>query len=389
METLSNLKILDFSTLLPGPYATLMLADMGAEVLRVSSKSRYDLVWEAGFKAENGLTANTMWLGRNKKSISLNLKTKEAIEIVKKLILEYDILIEQFRPGVMEKLGLSYEILKQINPKLIYVSISSYGQTGPIKNRAAHDINFLARSGIMNSSGRKSEGPTLTNTQIGDLAGGALHSIIGLLAAVNYRNITGVGQQVDISMIDVIMPLNTLSGTNYLLTGEEAKREGENFNGSNIYDFYETSDGEYMSVAPLEPKFLKTFCEVLDLPELLELGAYTTDSIIKEKVKRIFKSKTKAQWTKIFEPLDCCVEPVLNYEEAFNNNQAKAREIIVEVSDGNQKYKQFANPIKFSESKNRYDHVGYETGRDTKEILKNLGYSENEINELNNKNVFK
>lgn len=388
-NSLSNLKILDFSTLLPGPYATLMLADMGAEVLKIASKSKYDLVLESGYRAENGKTANLMWLGRNKKSMSLNLKTPEAIEIIKKLILEYDILVEQFRPGVMEKLGLSYETLKEINPKLIYVSISSYGQTGPMKNRAGHDINFLSLSGIMNSSGRKSTGPSLINTQIGDLAGGALHSIIGLLAAVNYRNVTGVGQHVDISMLDALIPLNTLNGINYLSTSEEPKREEEIFNGGNIYDFYQTSDDKYMSVASLEPKFLNSFCEILNLPDLLKEGAFTQNTEIKNNLKSIFKTKTQAEWIEIFSKYDCCVEPVLSYEEAFTNPQVAAREMVVELKDGDKSYRQFANPIKFSVSKNRYDHVGYEIGKDNLNVLKNLGYSEKEIEELANKDVFK
>lgn len=388
-NSLSNLKILDFTTLLPGPYATLMLADMGAEILRISSKSRSDLVLDSGYIAKNNLSANAMWLGRNKKSMSLNLKTVEAVEIIKKLILEYDILIEQFRPGVMDKLGLSYDELSRINPRLIYVSISSYGQSGPYKNRAGHDINFLARSGMMNSSGRKDVGPNLINTQIGDLAGGALHSVIGLLSALNYRNITGKGQMVDISMVDTIIPLNTLNGTNFLLTGEEAKRENEMFNGSNIYDFYETSDAKFMSVAPLEPKFFKTFCDALNLPELFESGPFSINDNIKEKVRSIFKTKTLKEWTEFFEPLDCCVEPVLNYEEAFFNVQSKAREVIVEVSDGTTSYKQFANPIKFSVSNNRYDHVGYEVGRDTEDVLEKLGYTEIEIKQLSEKDVFK
>lgn len=388
-NSLSNLKILDFSTLLPGPYATLMLADMGAEVLKIASKSKYDLVLESGYRAENGKTANLMWLGRNKKSMSLNLKTPEAIEIIKKLILEYDILVEQFRPGVMEKLGLSYETLKEINPKLIYVSISSYGQTGPMKNRAGHDINFLSLSGIMNSSGRKSTGPSLINTQIGDLAGGALHGIIGLLAAVNYRNVTGVGQHVDISMLDALIPLNTLNGINYLSTSEEPKREEEIFNGGNIYDFYQTSDDKYMSVASLEPKFLNSFCEILNLPDLLKEGAFTQNTEIKNNLKSIFKTKTQAEWIEIFSKYDCCVEPVLSYEEAFTSPQVVAREMIVELKDGDKSYRQFANPIKFSVSKNRYDHVGYEIGKDNLNVLKNLGYSEKEIEELANKDVFK
>ncbi|MGO1581102.1 MAG: CaiB/BaiF CoA transferase family protein [Peptoniphilaceae bacterium] len=388
---LSNLKILDFTTLLPGPYASLMLADMGADVLKISSKSKTDLVLDSGeIDPDLNLSANLMWLNRNKKTISLNLKTPEAIEIIKKLIMEYDIIIEQFRPGVMDKLGLGYDELKKINPKLIFCSISGYGHSGPLKNKAGHDLNFIARSGIMASSGRKKTGPPIINTQIADLAGGALHGIIGILAAVNFRNQTNIGQYIDVSMLDTIIPLNTFDGAGYLLNGKIPQREEEIFNGGGIYDYYETSDGRYLSIASLEPKFLKILSETLNLPQLIENGIIPEDEgKTKNEIKKVIKSKSLKEWISIFEDLDSCVEPVLNIKEALEQEQVKERGVLVDIEEKGKTIKQFAMPIKFSKSKAVYKHPGREIGSDTKKILFKLGFSEKEIKKLENKNVFK
>lgn len=384
-SALQNLKILDFTTLLPGPYATLMLADMGADVLKVSSKSKLDLVYEMGaFDEDLQLSANQLWLNRNKKTISLNLKTQEAKDIVKKLIKEYDILFEQFRPGVMKKLGLSYEELSKINPKLIYCSISAYGNSGPEMNRAGHDNNFLAKSGLLSLSGRKQSGPTLMNTQIGDLAGGALHSIIGVLAAVNYRNNTGKGQYIDISMLDTIIPMNTFEGISYLMDGKLKEREEFDLNGKGIYDIYQTADNQYITIGSLEPKFLQKLSEAVDIPELIEAGATPHDGgLLKSKLVKKIKSNTLEYWNSKFKNLDACIEPVLDYKQSFYEDpQIKSREMIVEVDAGIKKIRQFAMPIKFSESDVVYKFAGKEIGFDTAEILTKLGYDENEIKKL-------
>lgn len=389
---LSNLKILDFTTLLPGPYATLMLADMGAEVLKVSSKSKLDLVYEMGaFDEEIGLSANQLWLNRNKKTISLNLKSPKAIEIIKELIKEYDIVIEQFRPGVMKKLGLSYEDLSKINPRLIYCSISSYGNSGPAMNKAGHDCNFMALSGLLSVAGRKSTGPSLMSTQLGDIAGGALHSVIGLLAAANYRELTGKGQYVDISMMDTIIPMNTFEGASFLMDGKKREREGFDLNGKGIYDIYETSDKEYITVGSLEPKFLKKLADAVGLPELLEMGATPDDGgVLKARLVEIIKSKPLAHWNEVFSPLDACIEPVLDFDQAFNHEpQIKAREMIVEVDAGKKKVRQFAMPIKFSKADVIYKFAGKEIGHDTSDILKKLGYSDQDIDKMDSEEVFK
>jgi len=216
MQLLNGLKVLDFSTLLPGPYASLMMADMGAEVLRVESPTRPDLVRALPPKDASGESAAHSYLNRGKKVIALDLKKPEAIEIVKQLVSEYDIVLEQFRPGVMSRLGLGYEQLKAINPKLIYCSITGYGQSGPFKDRAGHDINYLALSGVADYSRRRGEKPVPQGVQIADIAGGSHHAVMAILAAVIKRNNLNEGQYLDISMTDCAFSLNAMFGAGFL-----------------------------------------------------------------------------------------------------------------------------------------------------------------------------
>ncbi|MEG0830216.1 MAG: CaiB/BaiF CoA-transferase family protein [Anaerovoracaceae bacterium] len=384
-SALNNLKILDFTTLLPGPYATLMLADLGAEVIKISSGSKSDIVADfPPFIGGSELSANQAWLGRNKRNIFLNLKSLDSIEIVKKLIMDYDILIEQFRPGVMDKLGLGYETLKKLNPKLIYCSLTGYGQDGPLKMQAGHDINYLARSGNMAHAGRKDTGPVLTNMQIADVAVGSLNSVTGILAAVNYRHITGEGQYIDVAMYDGLIPFNSMDGAAFLVSGQEAKREGQRLNGGCIYDFYKTKDGEYLSVGCLEPKFWKEFCLCIERPEYIEGTVWPEDiDKIKEDIRNILMGKTKAQWMEQFKGKDVCVEPVLSLEEALlQDEQVKARNMVVDVKssiDPRQLVKQLGSGIKLSKCPAWYDKTGYPLGYHTKEIIKKLGYTDDEI----------
>ena len=257
MGALDGYKILDFTTLLPGPYATMTLADLGAEVLKVSSRDKYDLVvnWPPVIEGAK-VTGAQGWLGRNKKTMFLNLKKPAAVEAVKKLVMEYDIVVEQFRPGVMDKLGVGYEQLKKINPRMIYCAITGYGQHGPFAMKAGHDINYLSRAGISYAAGRKEGGPSLYNFQIADVAGGSMNAVASILAAIIYREKTGEGQFIDVSMQDSVVPFNSMDGASCLAGGPMPERESGLLNGGGIYDFYETKDGAYMSVGSLEPSFL-------------------------------------------------------------------------------------------------------------------------------------
>jgi len=257
---LEGLKVLDFTTLLPGPYATMCLADMGADVLRVVSGSRPDIVdffppIIPGMK----LSAASAYLGRNKRVMALNLKDQRGIKIVHQLLAEYDVVVEQFRPGVMAKLKLDYENLKAVNPAVIYCSISGYGQTGPMMDRAGHDINYIARSGLASYSGKKETGPCLMGMQIADVASGSYNAVIGILAAAFYRKETGKGQYIDISMTDGMIAFNAMFGAGFLVDGKDPEFESTLLNGGSLYDHYRTKDGRFITFGGLEPQFSRTF----------------------------------------------------------------------------------------------------------------------------------
>jgi crotonobetainyl-CoA:carnitine CoA-transferase CaiB-like acyl-CoA transferase len=388
---LAGMKVLDFSTLLPGPYATLVLADLGADVLRVSSGTRIDLAEHMPpFVSEKKISATLAWLGRNKKTMTLNLKNEKGVKIIHQLIKEYDIILEQFRPGVMDKLGLGYKDLKKINPTLIYCSLTGYGQSGPMSMKAGHDINYMSRAGLMSHSGRKQGGPVLTGMQIADVGSGSNNVIIGILAAAMHRNKTGKGQFIDISMTDGVLAFNAMSGAAYLASGKEPERESEFINGGSLYDFYETKDGKFISFGGLEPQFFADFCRVLDCPDLKEQGVIPKDlPKEKERIRNIFKTKTQDQWVKEFEKADACIEPVLSLGEALNDPQFIERNMVVDLKmPGGGTMKQIATPIMFSETQPEYNKIGESTGTHTREILLKLGYSENEFDEFKKNGVF-
>ncbi|MFT6910580.1 MAG: alpha-methylacyl-CoA racemase, partial [Oleiphilaceae bacterium] len=268
MQPLKGLKVLDFTTLLPGPYATQLLADMGAEVLRIESPKRPDLL-KLMPPIVGKVSAAHATINRNKKSLALDLKHPEAKAIIHALVSEYDIIIEQFRPGVMARLGLDYDSFKGIQPKLIYCSITGYGQTGPLQNKAGHDINYLALSGLASYSGRKDTGPVLSGTQVADIAGGSHHAVMAILAAVIERTNTGKGQYLDISMSDAALALNTMFSANTLVNQKDPGYGTEMLNGGLFYDYYKTSDGRYLSIGSLEPNFAIPLMKHLELEQFI------------------------------------------------------------------------------------------------------------------------
>ncbi|MFJ7308868.1 CaiB/BaiF CoA transferase family protein [Peribacillus frigoritolerans] len=387
MSLLRGLKILDFSTLLPGPYATMMLADMGAEVLRVESHVRADITRYFP-PLIDGVSAVHGHLNRSKRSISLDLKKPEAIELVKRLVQEYDIVLEQFRPGVMDRLGIGYETLKLVNPSLIYCSITGYGQSGPYKNLPGHDINFLSISGIMGYSGSKENGPSLMGTQVADLAGGSLHSVIGILSAVIFRERTGEGQCLDISMTDCSFAMNAMLGSGFLASGRcHPEPESLPLNGGTFYDFYRTKDGRYFSVGSVEPQFRKMLCEGIGREDLIEVAMIDDEpeklSQFKEAVREAFLGKNFDEWRGIFADLPACVEPVLKFSEACEHPQIQARNMVVDVHKSNgETQRQIAHPIKSSAYNAIYKHIGSELGENTWDVLQEFGISYKEIEKM-------
>ena len=367
---LKGLKVLDFSTLLPGPFATLYLADLGAEVVHVESPSRPDLIRLFPPYA-NGQATSHSYLNRNKQSIALDLKDTQNIELIKSKIADFDIVVEQFRPEVMKRLGLDYQTLAKINPRLIYCSITGYGQTGLYKDKAGHDINYLALSGIAGHSGRQDSGPPPMGVQIADVAGGSLHAVIGILSAVIERQCSGQGQYIDISMTDCAVTLNNMAAAATLAGKTPQYAEKSHLNGGTFYDYYQTQDGRYLSVGSLEPQFMSGLATVLELPILLEKGSSfdaTDRKLVKQALQEKIKTKTFIEWSAIFAELDVCVEPVLQLDEALTSSLAKQRQWVVDVplAEGSaQTEPQLACPIKFSRSTMTYKHIGKMLGQDS------------------------
>ena len=350
-KPLQHLKVLDFSTLLPGPYATMMLADMGAEVLRIEAPDRVDLA-KVMPPFDGKFSTTYSYLSRGKQTLPLNLKAEGSVERVKGLVRDYDIVMEQFRPGVMDRLGIGYDVLKAENPALIYCDITGYGQTGPYRNRAGHDINYLALSGVASHSGRRGDGPPPMGIQVADVAGGSHHAVMGVLAAVIRRQQTGEGSFVDISMTDAAFAMNTMAGAACLAGGQQQTPEGGILNGGSFYDYYQTSDGRWLSVGSLEPQFSARLFDALELSDLKKLAMSQKpdhQQQLKAAIKQRIAQEPLDHWTVVFADVDACVEPVLTIAEAAEHPQLKARGTVVEVDrgDGNTQ-RQLAPAIRFS-----------------------------------------
>lgn len=382
---LASLKVLDFSTLLPGPFGTMILADLGAEVLRIESPTRPDMV-RIMPPMVDGVSAAHAYLNRGKRSLAIDLKKPEGVELVKKLVAEYDIVVEQFRPGVMDKLGVGYEALKSVNPKLIYCSITGYGQTGPFRDRAGHDMNYLSVAGVLSYNGRQASGPAPMAVQVADVAGGSCHAVMGILAAVIHRSQTGEGQMIDISMTDAAFSLHALTAPGALQGGEQPALERTQLNGGSFYDCYETADGRYLSVGGLEPQFGMAFCQAIGKPQLAPRLLITEPVQLAETKREIaeaVKARTLAEWQARFADIDACVEPVLSFAEACEHPQIKARQMLVQVpSLEGSGQTQLASPFKLSATPPTYRYAGVSLGRHTSEVLHELGLSDGEIASL-------
>jgi crotonobetainyl-CoA:carnitine CoA-transferase CaiB-like acyl-CoA transferase len=389
MSTLNSLRILDFSTLLPGPYATMLMADMGADIIKVEHPLVNDLTQQLP-PIIDGMSALYSQLNRNKKSLTLDLKHPASREIIQAIIQDYDIIIEQFRPGVMASLGLDYLSLKEYNPDIIYCSISGYGQTGPYSKRAGHDINYLAISGIASYSGTETTGPSLSGIQIADMAGGSHHAVMSILAAVIHRQQTGNGQFIDISMTDCAFSMNIISGAPSLadqnITSPEF--ESELLNGGFFYDYYPTADGKFLSIGGLEPKFLTSLSELLNIPELIKYALSpdkATQKALKQQISTEISKRNLKEWQNILADKDICAEPVLTIKEAANHPQLKSRDMVKNYKTlaGNS-IQQIAPAIKLKSDIQHHQNFSPapNKGKDTLNILRSYNFSESQINEL-------
>ncbi|WP_028108931.1 CaiB/BaiF CoA transferase family protein [Ferrimonas futtsuensis] len=375
--TLSGLKVLDFSTLLPGPFASQLLADMGAQVTRIESPSRPDLLRQLS-PSVGGESAAHLTINRNKRSLALDLKAPQATEVVRRLVAEHDILLEQFRPGVMARLGLDYPSLRECNPRLIYCSLTGYGQSGPLAHRAGHDINYLALSGLASYSGRSE--PVLSGTQVADLAGGSQQAVIAILAALFERQSSGLGQHLDIAMVEGALALNAMAAAAVGCGAPVPHPGSEMLNGGSLYDYYATADGRYLAVGALEPQFVLAFFQAIERPQWAThaLAPPGQQSELKREIAGVMAGQTLAHWQQRFAPLDCCVEPVLNLKEAMVHPQFVERGMIRKLTHQGQPLTQLACPL------NRQGPIqpGAALGEHSEAVLRELGYGEEEVAEL-------
>ncbi len=376
---LDGMKILDFTYLLPGPYRTMLLADMGADIIKVENSESPDILRLLP-PYVGGVGAAYAHVNRGKKSLSINLKKPEALDVIYALVREYDIVIEQFRPGVMARLGLGYERIREENPAVIYCSLTGYGQTGTYAQRAGHDINYMALSGVESFSGRKETGPVLTGIPVADIAGGSKNLALGVLAAYIGRARTGKGERLDIAMTDGVFAMSFFAAAGYLAGGSEPAR-GEMLSGGGLYDFYATSDGGYLSVGPVEQKFFAAFCDCIGCPDMAPTGILNWNN--KERAAKVIAEKPLSYWREVFKKCDSCVEPVYTLGEAVANPPLSERDMVVEVrtADGSA-VRQIGNPIKFASGHYYSFSAGAALGFHNDVILSAMGYSIEEVRRL-------
>ena len=387
---LEGIKILDLSRLLPGPFCSMLLADFGADVVKVEDPKIGDYIrwWPPRMGRNSGFH---VVLNRNKRSLTLNLKSPEGKEIFQQLVHTTDVVLESFRPGVMERLGLGYVKLSKTNPNLIYCAITGYGRTGPRSQKAGHDINYLALGGVLSHSGREN-GPTLSGVQIADLGGGAIMAAFSIVAALLARRRQGEGQYIDISMLDGSLTWNCLRWGKYL-ADQKIPRPGDDMlnHGFACYNIYKTKDGRYMALGALEPKFWQGFCESVGRSDWNQENYFQPgphQRILQDEIAELFRRKTQADWIAHFGNHDCCCEPVLNLDEVLADPHLRAREMVVElVHESWGAYHQLGIAPKLSRTPGKISSHAPELGEHTDAVLQGLGYSQDQIEEFRLKEV--
>lgn len=391
---LDGIHILDLSRLLPGAYASQLLADFGADVLKIEEPGSGDYARFMPPHGAGGMGISFLAINRNKRSMTLNLKTERGREIFQRLVKEADVVLESFRPGVLERLGVGYAQLKEINPRLVYCAISGYGQDGPYRLRAGHDLNYAGYAGLLDYNRGSAGEPAMPPTQLGDLAGGSFMSVIGIMAALLGREQGGEGRMVDVSMTEGVMALLPLVAASYLHT-DKAPRPGTSAldGGLPCYNIYETRDGKHITLAALEYKFWHTFCTHIGhlelLPFHLPAGPEERTQAI-EMLRAIFKTRTRDEWLVDLAELDTCVGPVYTLEEALNDPHAQHRGASVsggEVGPNHETFRTLPSFPRISGVEAEARHAPPELGQHTSVVLHDLGYSESEIEQLKTEGV--
>ena len=367
---LYGITVVDLSRHLPGPYCSMILADHGARVIAVEDKR---------FLAD-GLFFNL--INRNKEHMSLNLKTEKGQEIFYRLIEKADVLLEGFRPGVVDRLGVDYESVRRANPKIIYCSITGYGQNGPFRDRVGHDANYLSYAGVLDLIGEKDRPPSIPGVQIADIAGGGMNAAIGVLLALFARQNTGKGQYIDISMTDGMVGFLPAALFFRQLTGQEPKRaDGLLSHRYACYNTYETADGRYLSIGAVENRFWKQLCDTLEVPEYapLQYDDQRREEILQH-LRTTFQQKTLDQWDAVLGDLDICWGRIQSTREVLEDPLFLQRETVVEIEghDG-KKSKTLGVSVKLSETPGSVRTPPVNFGESTAAILQEMGYTDEEI----------
>jgi alpha-methylacyl-CoA racemase len=386
---LDDVRVLDLTRLLPGGFCSLLLADFGADVLKVEDTGMGDyLRWSPPhYEGAQPSAASALFLAlnRNKRSIRIDLKTDEGRDVLLALVRDADVLLESFRPGVLDRLGVGYERLREENPRLVYCAITGYGQDGPYSGRSGHDMNYLGLVGLLGLTGDIEGPPVQSAGQIADLGGGAQMAAMGILVALRERERSGEGQLVDVSMADGALSWLAMVAARALAEGSNPRRgELELAGGLACYRPYRCVDG-WVTLAALEPKFWREFCHGVGREDLVEHHLAPVGSEAHHDVEAIFAARTREQWHDFASDHDCCLEPVLDLEEALHSELVRTREMVVEIEQpgAGRPVRLLGLPVKLSRTPGDPKRApGPALGQDTDAVLAALGYAPEEIERL-------
>jgi crotonobetainyl-CoA:carnitine CoA-transferase CaiB-like acyl-CoA transferase len=383
----AGLRFLDLSRLLPGPYCSLLFADLGAEVIKVEEPGRGDYARRTPpYWGESEVGAYFLLLNRNKKSVSIDLKAEAGKAIFRRLARTADVLLESFRPGVMDRLGLGWEVLHAENPRLVYCAISGYGQDGPYRGLVGHDVNYMGYAGALSVTGPRHGAPLTPGVQVADLGGGALMAAFSIAAALHHRQETGQGQFVDVSMTDGVVSWLIPHLAAFFATGRVPRRAESRVNGGwPCYGVYETADGGHVTLGALEPQFWSNFCRLVgreDLRPLQHVEGEARDRV-EEELRRLFRTRTRAEWVTLLHEADVCAGPVLNLDEVVRDPQLVQRGLFTAVEHPKLGLvPQVAFPVQMSRTPGRVLTPPPELGEHTDEVLRGLGYDRATIADL-------